>query len=137
MDRSLRDHKLESLRRCIERIKAKRPGSPADLIEDYDLQDILSVNLERAVQLSVDLAVGIIAGLDVPAPETMAQGFEIIAKHGFISEATARQMKKAVGFRNIAVHRYREVDWNIVFHVVHQNTEDFEQFAREIIRSTG
>ncbi len=29
MDWGLRGNKLESLRRCIERIKAKRPGSPA------------------------------------------------------------------------------------------------------------
>lgn len=136
MDRGLRDNKLESLRRCIERIKAKRPDSPDSLREDYDLQDILAVNLQRAVQLSVDLAVGIIAGLDVPAPETMARGFDILADQGVISELTARRMKKAVGLRNIAVHQYCEVDWDIVFNVAHKNVEDFEQYAREIIQAT-
>ena len=136
MDRHIRDTKLESLRRCVSRIVEKRPASPEELEEDYDLQDILSLNLERAVQICVDLATSIIADLDVPAPETMAETFEILARNKFISEETAIQMKKAVGFRNIAVHRYHEIEWQIVFNIAHQRVADFEAFARDIVRAT-
>lgn len=47
--------KLESLSRCIGRIAEKRPGSAEILMADYDLQDIIAVNLERAVRLCVDI----------------------------------------------------------------------------------
>jgi len=42
------------------------------LAEDYDLQDIICLNLERAVQGCVDLAAHVIADADLPAPTTMA-----------------------------------------------------------------
>jgi hypothetical protein len=44
------------LERCIRRIEFKRPDRVELLQKDYDLQDILAVNLERAVQASVDVA---------------------------------------------------------------------------------
>jgi hypothetical protein len=40
--------KLESLRRCVHRIETKCPADPAVLEADFDLQDIVSLNLSRA-----------------------------------------------------------------------------------------
>lgn len=51
MDREVIEQKLESLRRCLQRIKEKSPPSPETLAGDPDLQDILTLNLTRAVQL--------------------------------------------------------------------------------------
>jgi hypothetical protein len=48
--------KLESLRRCVARIHSKMPLTQDDLQTDCDLQDIVSVNLECAVQTCVDIA---------------------------------------------------------------------------------
>lgn len=72
MDRRVVLDKLESLRRCIQRIESKRPDTLEALQADLDLQDILSLNLTRAVQVSVDVAAHLVADLDVPAPDTMA-----------------------------------------------------------------
>ncbi|MDQ7001622.1 MAG: hypothetical protein Q9N02_02895, partial [Ghiorsea sp.] len=69
MDRLIVEEKLESLRRCLSRIVDKCPADAGSLANDMDLQDILTLNLTRAVQLSVDLAAHWVAGLeDVPAP---------------------------------------------------------------------
>ena len=53
MDKRLVAEKLDSLFRCIERIESKRPAKKEILADDLDLQDIIAVNLERAVQLTV------------------------------------------------------------------------------------
>ena len=101
MDRCVIDDKLERLRRCIQRIEHKRPALLADLVADYDLQDILSVNLERAIQLCVDIAAHIIAAREISAPTTMAAAFESLQVLQVLSPELATSMKKAVGFRNI------------------------------------
>jgi uncharacterized protein YutE (UPF0331/DUF86 family) len=106
MDRCVIDDKLERLRRCIQRIEHKRPALLADLVADYDLQDILSVNLERAIQLCVDIAAHIIAAREISAPTTMAAAFESLQVLQVLSPELATSMKKAVGFRNIVVHNY-------------------------------
>ncbi len=56
MDRRLINEKLEGLRRCIDRIVEKLPTTAAVLAADLDLQDIITLNLTRAVQRCVDIA---------------------------------------------------------------------------------
>ncbi len=41
-------------------------------------------------------------------------------------------MQGAVGFRNIAVHNYQSIDWNIVHAVTYQGLEDFRDFAAKL-----
>ena len=104
---------------------------------DYDRQDILAVNLERAVQASVDVASHIIAGAAGGSPETMGECFERLADMGVLDAPTATRMQKAVGFRNIAVHEYDEIDWDIVFAIVTRDIGGFRVFARMVLRHCG
>ena len=94
MDREVVTQKLESLRRCIQRIADKCPATPEALALDPDLQDILALNLTRAVQLCVDIGAHIIAGLGVPPPDTMGQTFDVLTRAGVIPENLALQLKK-------------------------------------------
>ncbi|MFC6669085.1 DUF86 domain-containing protein [Marinobacterium aestuariivivens] len=80
MDQALINQKLESLRRCIRRLETRCPASAEDLAGDLDAQDIVSLNLTRAVQLSVDIALHWIAEHpDIKAPATMGESFEVMA----------------------------------------------------------
>jgi uncharacterized protein YutE (UPF0331/DUF86 family) len=132
MDRTLIDQKLESLRRCIERVGQRCPLSAEALAVDLDAQDIVALNLTRAVQTAVDIAMHVIAGLDVPAPVTMGGAFDALAAAGVIEADLAGSLKKAVGFRNIAVHQYEAIDWAIVFAVCRSSFPEFRAFARAI-----
>ena len=132
MDRNLVEAKLESLRRCVERIAAKTPPSVDQLEQNPDLQDIIALNLQRAVQLSVDLASHLIAETDARPPSTMAENFEVLKNVQVINPVLADRMMKAVGFRNIAVHSYQAIDWNIVFQICRRHLDDFRQFAQAV-----
>ena len=137
MDRDIVAAKLESLRRCIERIAAKTPPSAELLAQNPDLQDIIALNLQRAVQLSVDLASHLIAETDAPPPSTMAENFVVLNNLQIISPALAERMTKAVGFRNIAVHSYHTIDWNIAYQICSRHLDDFRQFAQAIAKRLG
>lgn len=132
MDNMLIFNKIESLRRCINRIREKTPDTELQLETDLDLQDIITVNLERAVQTSVDIAAHIIADLESPAPETMAEAFAILEKNNIISTELSGKMQKAVAFRNIAVHAYQKMNWNIVYKIAKNGINDFVEFARQV-----
>jgi uncharacterized protein YutE (UPF0331/DUF86 family) len=132
MDQRVIEEKLESLRRCIKRVEMKRPASSAELEEDIDLQDILSVNLERAVQLCVDIGAHIISLTEEETPKTMGETFQILSDLNILKSGTAKIMQKAVGFRNIAVHNYEKIDWDIVHSICTKQLNDFKHFAREV-----
>ena len=132
MDREVVEQKLESLRRCLRRIETKCPADAATLAADIDLQDIVSLNLSRAVQISVDIGAHLIAGMEVPPPDTMGQTFDFLAQEGVLNNELASSLKKAVGFRNIAVHNYESINWEIVHSIVKYHLADFTGFAQVV-----
>lgn len=125
-------HKLDSLQRCLARIRAKCPTTVEELREDADVQDILVLNLSRAVQLCVDMALHLLTEAGRPTPETMGDAFDQLAQSHTLDHELAQRLRKAVGFRNIAVHSYSAIDWAIVHAIATRHLDDFKDFARAV-----
>ena len=137
MDREVIEQKLESLRHCLQRIQEKCPSSAEILAKDFDMQDIVALNLTRAIQLCVDIGAHLIATMDTSPPVTMGQTFDVLADLGVINIELAIRMKKAVGFRNIAVHNYEAINWQIVHAISTRHLSDFKNFAQAVIQKIG
>lgn len=132
MDSLILGEKLEALRQCLQRVETRRAESPEELRRDPDRQDIVSLNLTRAVQLCVDMATHVLVDTSQPAPHTMGETFDLLAAEGVIPEALAARMRSAVGFRNVAVHAYQAIDWEIVHAITHEGLDDFRAFAQQM-----
>lgn len=126
------NEKLESLRRCVSRIEEKRAPSAEALLADPDRQDILALNITRAVQVCVDMAAHVLARNDEPAPATMGEAFDGIHHLGVIDAELCRSLKGSVGFRNVAVHSYQRIDWEIVHAITWNQLDDFRRFAKAL-----
>jgi len=127
------ERKLDSLWRCLERVRSRTPANASDLLNDLDLQDVLVLNLSRAVQICVDVAVHILSERKQPPPETMGKAFELLAQEGLLDTELAQRLKKSVGFRNLAVHNYEAIDWAIVHAIATRHLVDFEAFAKAVM----
>ena len=136
MNKDVISSKIEALRHCIERIRDKTPESADLLLDDLDLQDIICINLERAVRVCVDLAAHLIAESNLSAPRTMAESFDHLRQLKLISDELAARMKKAVGFRNIAVHAYQDINWIIVYSIITTRINDFVEYATAVHNAT-
>lgn len=128
------NNKLESLQRCLARIEDRCLATLAELVADLDAQDVMVLNLSRAVQLCVDLALTLLAAKKVPSPDTMGKAFEALAELQVISPELSLRLRKAVGFRNLAVHNYDAIRWEIVFAIATEHLEDFRGFARQTLK---
>jgi uncharacterized protein YutE (UPF0331/DUF86 family) len=131
MDRDVIERKLELLRHCVARVRAKRPPTAEALAADADLQDVLVLNLSRAVQVCVDIGAHLLAPAGGAPPATMGETFTRLGEAGLIDTALATRLRSAVGFRNIAVHNYEAIDWAIVWRLAGDPLGDFEAFARQ------
>jgi len=131
MDKQLVDPKLESLRRCVLRVETKLPENLEAFLKDIDAQDIIALKLTRAIHMCVDIAAHWLAeNTEASAPKTMGQAFEALSKSGLISEDLANRMRLSVGFRNVMVHNYDEVNWQIVYSIGSKRIGDFRTFAQ-------
>ena len=120
--------KLESLRKCLDRIESKKPKTLEDLIQDIDKQDIIALNLERSVQLCVDIANHILSTLDDSPAMSMAESFERLSEKKIIPDELGQNLKKAVGFRNLSVHAYDKIDWQLVWNILEEDLTDLVRF---------
>ena len=49
-----------------------------------------------------------------------------------IQQELALNLKKALGFRNMAVHNYAAIDWRIVHDIAKNHLDAFSEFAKAI-----
>lgn len=126
--------KLTNLKNCILRIENKKPFSVDELKANYDLQDIISLNLQRAIQSCVDISAFIISETEKRPPETMADSFLILNNLGVVSKEIESILIKAVGMRNVLVHEYTEIDWNTVHRVITDHLDVFKDFTEAILK---
>ena len=129
MDKEVLENKLESLIRCIHRIKDQNISKLEELEQNIDKQEIIILNLQRAVQLCVDVGNHILLDYKTQTPSTMADTFKYLAENLIISMENAEQLSHAVGFRNIAVHQYEDIDCKIVFSIITEHLDDFKTFV--------
>ncbi|CAA6808687.1 MAG: Unknown protein [uncultured Sulfurovum sp.] len=56
----------------------------------------------------------------------------MLLENKIISQDSCKQMQGMVGFRNIAVHDYQNLNLEIVMAIVEKHLGDFEGFVREV-----
>lgn len=67
-----------------------------------------------SIEACIDVAQHIASSEQYPAPDTNAAAIRLLARRGVIDEALGDTLARAVGFHNVLVHQYAEVDDDIV-----------------------
>ena len=124
-------NKAEVIRRCLARVMEEYRGD-ASRLNHFTTQDSVILNLLRACEASIDLAMHRIAVDRLGIPQNSRDAFDILATHQLISSHTARIMKNMVGFRNIAVHDYQRMHLDILGSILTAHLVDFESFLHEL-----
>lgn len=131
LDRDMLRSRLERLSYHLRRVEEKCPDSLNELLASNDLQDILAKNVESAVQVSLDIATHICAARGRTI-EKASDAFCVLAELGVIEKELADKLVKAVGFRNVSVHRYIDTDWAIVWQIAESGVADLKEFGRRM-----
>lgn len=126
------DARLRELSRRLARLAAKKPASARALARDEDLQDILSRNLSLAIQTCIDIAFHLCAA-NGSVPASSGEAFAQLGKRGLIERGLAQRLQRAVGFRNVLIHEYTEVDWTIVMRAMGGGTRDLAAFGKAVV----
>ncbi|KHF26793.1 MULTISPECIES: type VII toxin-antitoxin system HepT family RNase toxin [Anoxybacillus] len=125
-------NKVSVVERCLKRIQEEYENNPKHL-ENYTKQDSIVLNLQRACEASIDLAMHIVAQKKLGLPQTSRDAFTLLEQHGIISPSLSQKMKAMVGFRNIAVHDYQELNLTILQKILDSHLTDFTEFTKAIV----
>lgn len=81
----------------------------------------------------VDVAQHIASSERYPAPDSNADAIRLLGTRGVIDQALASSLGRAVGFRNVLVHQYAQVDDGIVLDALDQ-LDQFDSFVTQVSR---
>ncbi|OGT50116.1 MAG: hypothetical protein A3E82_02255 [Gammaproteobacteria bacterium RIFCSPHIGHO2_12_FULL_38_11] len=135
MENDIIINKCRSIRNCIINIRNAYPKAREIFLDSYILQNSVVLDLQRAIQITIDIAAHIVRKKALDLPRESKDLFESLYKHKIITQEMCKIMIGMVGFRNIAVHEYRTLDLNVVMNVVENHLTDFEKFIQEILKA--
>lgn len=124
--------KVTSLQRCVARAREARGEAGTDFRTSYNLQDAAVLNIIRACDTAIDLANMLIRRRRLGIPGESRESFAILSREKAIPVDLGERLQKMVGFRNIAVRQYRDLDMNIVETVIARHLDDLLEFAQTI-----
>ncbi len=127
-------NKVASIERCMQRIAEEYKGHESDLKTNFTRQDAIVLNVLRACESAIDLAMHIVRKEKLGVPQSSRDSFGLLATNNWISKALAENLMNMVGFRNVAVHNYRELNIDILKSILEQRLSDFTNFTKAVIK---
>lgn len=86
--------------------------------------------LHLAIETTLDMGSHIIADENLGVVNHYRDIPTILADKGIIEAELAQRWIKMIGFRNILVHDYLDIDRSIVYDILQQNLDDFRALQR-------
>ncbi len=122
---------LESLEHSIR--KLKNMDLTMEMITgDEDIQDLVDRRMQKAIETCIDIAAHIVATEKLGPAETSSALFQLLAKQNIIPRQLAKQLGKAVGLRNILVHEYTQIDYQLAYNDLDKKLADLSLFVQHI-----
>ena len=125
-------NKAATIERCLARVREETAADPA--LDDQTRQDAVVLNLQRACQAAIDLAMRTARTGGVGVPQDSRDAFRLLVDGAGLPTDLGERMQRMVGFRNIAVHDYQAVSLPIVRSIIADHLGDFEAFVRWALR---
>jgi uncharacterized protein YutE (UPF0331/DUF86 family) len=126
--------KVTSLQRCVARSREELTRAGVAFATDHTAQDAAILNVIRACETAIDLANMVIRKRLLGIPSETRESFTILMQEQLLGQGLGTRLQKMVGFRNVAVHRYQELDMRIVEAVIRDGLDDLLVFA-DTVRS--
>lgn len=126
-------NKAAIIRRCLKRVNEEFRNDPHRL-DDFTIQDSVVLNLLRACEAAIDLAMHHVAESKIGVPQSSRDAFDLLQQAGRLSSESSLAMKNMVGFRNIAVHSYQDLQRPILEAILDRHLGEFECFINELSR---
>lgn len=130
-------NKVSIIEKCINRIKEEYVGYEDIFEKNYTKQDSVVLNLERACQACIDLGMHIVRIKSLGVPQSNREVFILLQKARIINPGLSKKMQSMIGFRNIAVHDYQNLNLDIVRAIIEKHLKDFKDFKKVILQKFG
>jgi uncharacterized protein YutE (UPF0331/DUF86 family) len=122
-------NKAAAIERCLHRVREVHAGDDRNLRDDLTRQDSIVLNLQRACEAAIDLAMHLVREHRLGIPQDSREAFDLLSGAGLYPRESAEKLRRMVGFRNVAVHEYQALNLDIVSEIIRSHAGDLAAFA--------
>lgn len=117
---------------CLSRINEEYENNINNL-NDYTKQDSIVLNLQRACEACLDMAMYVVSTRKLGVPQVKREAFELLYRNNLIDKEMYINMKNMVGFRNIAIHDYKNIDDEVLIDILDNHLEELRSFSKAML----
>ena len=131
-DPELLGKRLALIETCVSQLRTL--ARPDAIARDIREQRFVEHTLQIAIQATLDIASHVVSDRRLGEPRTNRELFDLLARDGWISEPLVESLRRMVGFRNVLVHGYDDVNLGVVQDVVANRLGDLVAFVAAVRR---
>ena len=105
-----------------------------DFVGSYKNVQSAKYSLLEIIECCIDIASHIIAVCGMGRAEEYREMFYLLGERRVINKALAERLGDMAGFRNVLVHRYGDIDNELVLAMIESELEDVVEFERAVAR---
>ena len=128
-------NKAQIIERCLQRIHEEYDNHEEDFSSNYTKQDSIILNLQRACEAALDMAQRMLKLKKLGLPQNYRDSFVLLQDSGILPEEVSVRMQKMVGFRNIAIHAYQDINLAILQNILVHHLNDFKDYIHLILKA--
>ena len=134
IDRQTLLKRLDRIKHELVKIERMEFG-PSELLGDEDIQDMIDRRMQLAIEAAIDVAVMLVAAMQLPRKDEAAEVFRLLEREKVISKGMGEKMAKATGLRNVLVHEYMDIDYTKAYggEEKQNKIKDLKKFCAEVV----
>lgn len=102
-------------------------------MKDFTKQDSIILNIQRACETSIDLAMHLVSEKKLGLPKASREAFRLLQDEGIIDATLAQTLMNMVGFRNNGVHDDQAIELDVLQAILDRHLSDFTAFTKIIL----
>lgn len=126
-------NKAAIIERCVARAREEYYVDAEGFERNFTRQDAAILNIQRACEAALDMAHHVIRRRRLGIPQSSRDTFVLLAQAGWIDDALAQALKRMIGFRNIALHQYQEIQLPILKRVIEAHLDELLAFSKALV----
>jgi uncharacterized protein YutE (UPF0331/DUF86 family) len=132
LNEGLIQKRCQDIEDSLKRLEKIKEVNKDEFLKNRDLQDIASYRLLVAIESVLSLCYHVSAKKLKKAPGEYTECFILLADDEIISRDLSEKLKKMARFRNMLVHMYWKVEYEVVFDILQDSLDDLRHFSNAI-----
>jgi uncharacterized protein YutE (UPF0331/DUF86 family) len=137
VDRDALSSRLDALESYLAELRSFQGCSREEFVREPALHHLAERYLHLACESVLDIAHHVIADQGFRQATSYKDTMDVLRQEGSIDADLAERLKGWMGFRNVLVHLYLEIDHGLSYDAIRQDLGDLERFAAAMARLLG